>query len=81
MREHQEGRIQQVNGGEGKVPHMAGMDGSMLPNLGSALFLCLLCTGRAMPGTLAHTHLALGPINLEVVLMELGEPEDHVLFP
>ena len=61
--------------------HITGANGGMLLNLGSALILCLLCTGRAMSGTPAHIHFALGSVDLRVVLMKLSEPEDHVLFP
>ena len=34
-----------------------------------------------MPGTPAHTHLTLGPVDLGVVLTKPGESKDHVLFP
>ena len=80
MRERQGGRVQKVDIREGKVPYATGANGSALPNLGSTLISCLLCAGRAVP-TSAHPHLALGPINLGVVLMKPSEPEDHVLFP
>ena len=80
MRECQGGRIQEVDIRGGKVPCMIGANGGMLPDLGSMLIPCLLCTGRAVL-TSAHTHPALGPINLRVVLTKPSEPEDHVLFP
>ena len=59
---------------------MAGVDGGMLLNLGSVLIPCLLHAGRAVL-TLAHPHLALGPIDLRIVLANPSESEDHVLFP
>ena len=52
----------------------------MLLDLGSVLVPCLLCTGRAVLGTLAHTYLTFGSINLWVMLTKPGELKDHVLL-